>query len=166
MVKGRYLVLAAAVVLGVLAYSYFFPSEEKKVKKQLALLSEYASKSGTESAFALARRLNALGSLFADKVDLKMPAYGLSGNHTRQEIVNLGARASMAFSQMTLKFDGVSVGISTDGRASVSATGRLRGKSPGGESMEEVREVDFVLQKDGGGQWLFIAAEVVEALKK
>jgi ketosteroid isomerase-like protein len=166
MVKSRYLVLAVAVVLGVLAYFCFFPSEEKKIKKQLALLSEYGSKPGTESALALARRLNALGSLFTDKVDLKMPAYDISGTHTRQDIINLAARAGMVFCGMKLKFDGVSVGISPDGRARVSATGRLKGKSPGGENVEEAREVEFVLQKDGGGQWLFVAAEVVEVLKK
>ncbi len=166
MVKSRYLVLAAAVVLGVLAYFHFFPSEEKKIKKQLVLLSEYASKPRTESAFALARRLNALGSMFADTVALKIPTYDISGTHTRQDIVNLAARAGMTFSQMTLEFDGVSVDISTDGRAYVSATGRLQGISEAKESMEEVREVELVLQKDGGGHWLFISAEVVEVLKK
>ncbi len=107
-----------------------------------------------------------MGSLFADTVDLKMPTYDISGTHTRKDIVNLAARASLTSSQMSLEFDGVSVGISTDGRARVSATGRLQGKSAGGESVEEVREVEFILQKDGGGQWLFIAAEVVEVLRK
>ena len=45
--KGRHLVLAVFVVLvALLAYFYFHPSEEKKIKKQLALLSEYASQDG------------------------------------------------------------------------------------------------------------------------
>jgi ketosteroid isomerase-like protein len=165
-VKSRYLVSAVVLVLGLFACFYFYPSEEKKIKKQLALLTEYASKDSGESAFALARRLDHMGALFAERVDLKAPGYELSGTHTRQEIVHLAARARMAFSRMTLKFHDVSVTISGEGMARVSASGRLKGMSAKGESVDEVQDLELILQKDSKGPWLFTAVEVVEVLKK
>ena len=164
--KGKYLIPAVVMVLSLLACFYIYPSEEKKIKKQLALLSEYSSKDGGESAFAMARRLDHLGALFADRVDLKAPGYELSGIHTRREIVNLAARARVVFSQMTLKFHDVSVAMSGDERAMVSATGRLKGMSAKGDSVDEVQDLDLTFQKDGEGRWLFTAVEVVEVLKK
>ena len=45
MVKMKYLVVAASVVLlAILAYVFLFQTEEKKVKKQFTLLSESVSK--------------------------------------------------------------------------------------------------------------------------
>ena len=164
--KGRYLVLAVFVVLAILAYFYFHPSEEKKIKKQLALLSEYASNDRGESTFALARRLDHMGALFADRVDLKASGYELSGTHTRREIVHLAARAGMAFSQMTLKFHDVSVAISGEGMAKVSATGRFKGMSAKGESVDEVQDLELTFRKGGEGRWLITAVEGVEVLKK
>ena len=164
--KGRYLISAVVVVLGLLAYFYFHPSEEKKIKKQLAHLSEYASKDAGESAFALARRLDHMGALFADRVDLKAPGYELSGTHTRREIIKLAARARMAFSQMTLNFHDVSVAISGEGMAKVSTTGRLKGMSTAGKRVDEIQSLEFTLQKDSEGRWFFTAVEVVEVLKK
>ena len=164
--KGRYLIPAVVVVLGLLAYFYLYPSEEKKIKKRLALLSEYASKDAGESAFALARRLENLGALFADRVTLKASGYELSGTHTRREIVNLGARARMVFSRMTLNFHDASVAISGERMAKVSTAGRLKGMSANGESVDEIRSLEFTLQKDSEGKWLFTAVEVVEVLKK
>jgi ketosteroid isomerase-like protein len=166
-VKGRQLVLVVFVALvALLAYFYFHPSEEKKIKKQLALLSEDASKDRGESAFALARRLDHMGALFADRVDLKVPAYELSGTHTRREIVHLAARAGMAFSQLTLKFHDVSVAISGEGMAKVSATGRLKGIAAKGESADEVQDLELTFRKGGEGRWLITAVEVIEVLKK
>jgi hypothetical protein len=165
-VKGRYLIPAVVVVVGLLAYFYFYPSEAKKIKKQLALLSEYASKDKGESAFTMALRLDHLGALFAERVDLKAPGYELSGTHTRREIVNLAARAHLSFSQMTLNFHDVSVAISGEETAKVSATGRLKGMSPKGAGVEEVQDLEFTFRKDGEGRWLFTAVEVVEVLKK
>ncbi len=165
--KGRYLVLSVFVVLvALLAYFCFHPSEEKKIKKQLALLSEYASRERGENAFALARRLDQLGALFADRVDLKAPAYELSGTHTRREIVHLAARAGMAFSQMTLEFQDVSVAISEGGMAKVSATGRFKEISAKGERGDEIQDLELTFQKGGEGRWLITAVEVVEVLKK
>jgi hypothetical protein len=129
-VRGKYLVLALAGLLGLLAYFYFAPSEEKKIKEQLALLSRLVSKDGRENAFALARRLEKIGLLFADKVDLKTAGYDFSGRRTRQEIVNLAARARMGFSGMTLKFEDVSVAVSGEA-GKVTATGMLRGEVGG-----------------------------------
>jgi ketosteroid isomerase-like protein len=165
-VKSRYLVSAGVLVLVLFACLYFYPSEEKKIKKQLALLAEYASKDSGETAFALARRLDHMGGLFADRVDLKAPGYELSGTHTRREIVHLAARGRMAFSQMTLKFHDVSVTISGEGRAKVSATGRLKGISANGESVDEAQDLELTFQKHSEGRWLFTAAEVVQVLKK
>jgi hypothetical protein len=165
-VKGRYLISAVVLALALLAFFYLYPGEEKKIKKQITLLSEYASKNEGESAFALARRLDSLGKLFAPSVDLKAPGYELSGTYTRREIVNLAVRARMAFSRMTLKFHDVSISVSEEGKAKVLATGRLKGISAERKSVDEVQDLEIILQKNGEGRWLFTSVEVVEVLKK
>ena len=107
-----------------------------------------------------------MGALFADRVDLKAPGYELSGTHTRREIVHLAARARMAFSQMTLKFHDVSVAISGEGSAKVSATGRLKGMAAKDQSVDEIQDLELTFQKGGEGRWLITAVEVVEVLKR
>ena len=162
----KVVVAVIVLALGLAAYVYFHDREERKIKKQLTLLSECVSKEGGESAFALARRLERLGSLFAGEVHLNTPEFEAPATRTRREIVNLAARARMAFSRMTLTFHDPAVHIIDEGRAKVSCTGKLNAASAGGESVEEIREIELTLHKEMEGRWLFRSVEVVEVLKR
>jgi hypothetical protein len=65
MVKIKYLLIGGLVVIiGIAVVFYFFPNEEKKVKKQFRLLSEGVLKSPEENAFTMLQKIKNIGALF------------------------------------------------------------------------------------------------------
>jgi len=165
MVRAKYAIPGLLVILGLLAFYFFFPSEEKKIKKQFALLSEYASKEQGESTFAMAHKVKNIGPLFTDKVRLQIPDYELSGSYPRQDIVNYALRARLSFSRLSLQFFDLVISFPEKKAATVTLTSRLTGKSAQGEEVDESRELSCVLKKIED-QWLFSDVEVIEVLKK
>ena len=68
MVKIKYLLIGVLIVIiGILAAVIFFPNEEKRVKKQFNLLSEWVSKSPEENTFTLLQKMKNIGTLFAQE---------------------------------------------------------------------------------------------------
>jgi hypothetical protein len=165
MVRKKYVIPGLLVILGLLAFYFFFPSEEKQTKKRFTLLSEYASKDQGEGTFIMAHKVKNIGALFTDKLKLQIPDYELSGSYTRQDIVNYAMRARLSFSRLSLQFFDLIITFPEKGAANVTLTGRLTGKSTRGEEVDESRELSCVLKKIED-QWLFSDLEVIEVLKK
>lgn len=166
MVKSKYILIAAMIVVaGIWATIFFFPSEEKKVKKQFSLLSEWISKDPNESTLTMARKVKNIGTLFAERCELREPVYPLSGSYTREEITSIALRGRAHFFDLSLKFYDLNISFPEEGVARVTLTGKLTGKSTSGEQMDETRELECLLRKIEN-QWLFSQLEVVEVLKK
>jgi hypothetical protein len=165
MVRRKYLIAGLLGILGLLAFYFFFPSNEKQIKKRLTLLSECASKDQGESTFTMAQKVKSIGPLFTEKVKLKIPDYELSGSYTRPDIENYAVRVRLSFSRLSLQFSDLSITFPEKGAANVALTGRLTGKSTSGEEVDETRELAFALKKIED-QWLFSEVEVVEVPKK
>ena len=86
MVKIKYILIGVLIViLGILAAVIFFPNEEKRVKKQFNLLSEWVSRPPDENTFTLLQKMKNIGTLFDEHCELKAPSQSL------QEII-LGKR--------------------------------------------------------------------------
>jgi len=66
---------------------------------------------------------------------------------------------------MSLKFYDLTVELPEQGTARVVLTASLKGRSMNGESIDETREVQSILNKIDQ-KWLFSAFEVVEVLEK
>jgi hypothetical protein len=169
MVKIKTILIAVLVLLmviiGVLATLFFLPSEEKKVKKQFALLSEWVSKDPGESTLTMAHKIKSIGTLFAESCDLIAPVHSLSGTYTRQEISSLALRSRAQFFDLSLKFYDLNISFPEEGVAKVNLTGKLKGKSTLGETVDETRELDCLLKKIEK-KWRFSQFEVIEVLKK
>ncbi len=166
MVKIKHLVIAFLIVMiGIFAAFLFFPSEEKKVKKQFVLLSEHTSKEPGENTFIMANRIKGIKALFAENCDFKVPDYSLSDLYTREEISGIALRGRAHFSNLGLKFYDVKVSFPEKDVARVNLTGRLTGKSVYGEQVDETRELRCLLKKVEK-KWLFSSFEVIEVLKK
>jgi hypothetical protein len=168
MVKTKTILIAVLVLLmvvvGILA-TFFFPSEEKKVKKQFALLSEWVSKDPGESTLTMARKIKSIGTLFAESCDLIAPVHSLSGTYTREEISSLALRSRAQFFDLSLKFYDLNISFPEKGVAKVNLTGKLQGKSTLGETVDEIHELDCLLKKIEK-KWRFSQFEVIEVLKK
>ena len=166
MVRLKYIVIALVVVsVGLVATLFLFQSEEKKLKKQVRLLSEYVSKDSDESTIAMARKMQKLGTLFDASCELKIPVASLTGAYTREEISSYAARGRARFSKVSLTFFDLDVTFSEGGAAKVNLTARLEGRTNFGEVTRETRELLCLLRKIDG-QWLFNSMEAIEVLRK
>jgi hypothetical protein len=166
MVKIKYLLVGVPmVIIGIVTVFTFFPSEEKKVKKQFQLLSEGVLKSPEENAFMTLQKMKNIGTLFDEHCEIKAPDQYLSGRYTRDEISTHAGSARSYFSQLDLTFYDFNIIFPEKEIAQVTLTARLRGRSTAGEQVDETRELECDLKK-GEKKWLFSSIEVVEVLKK
>ena len=164
--KIKYLLAGALiVVVGIVLAITLVPSEEKRVKRQFHLLSEWVSKSPEENAFTMLQKMKNIGTLFDEHCEMKIPDQSLSGNYTRQEVSTYAGSARSYVSQLDLKFYDLRIVFPEKEIAKVNLTARLTGRSTAGERMDETRELECVLRKIDK-QWLFSQIEVIEVLKK
>jgi sensor histidine kinase YesM len=166
MVKIKFLLIGVLIVIiGIVVAIAVFPSEEKRVKKQFNLLSEWVSKSPEENPFTMLQRMKNIGTLFDAHCELKVPDQFLSGSYTREEISTYAGSARSHVSQLDLKFYDLQIVFPEKGVAKITLTARLTGKSTAGEQMDEIRELECRLKKIEK-KWLFSQIEVIEVLKK
>jgi hypothetical protein len=166
MVRFKNIIIGAlVVVIGIGVTIYFFPSEEKKIKKQFRLLAEWVSKDPGENTFTMAYKVRNIGTLFDGTCEFKIPVYSFSGSYTPEEISGYAARGRLFCSQLNLKFYDLVIVFPEKGVAKVTLTAKLTGKSNVGEYIDETHELEFVLKKIEK-RWLFSKFEVVEVLKK
>ncbi len=167
--KVRYLLLGIGMLLvGIFSWRYFFPSEEKEVIKPFKLLSQYVEKVSDEDILSAANRIKNISQLFADPCEFKIEgevSYSLVGSYNREEIKGYALRGRSYFSELSLRFDDYKIEFPEKDLAQVRLTGRLTGRSTGGEKVDETRELLCILNKLGG-HWLFSGIEVVEPLKR
>jgi len=166
MVKYRSVIIGALIVVaGIWVILHLFPSEEKKVKKQFRLLSEWVSKEPGESPITMTYKIKNIGTLFDGTCEFKIPAYSFSGSYTPEEISGYASSGRLSFSQLDLKFYDLDVAFPDKGTAKVTLTAKVTGKSSSGEYIDEAHELESFLKKTEK-KWLFSKFEVVEVLKK
>ncbi len=159
------ILLVVLVASAALAYLYLFPSDNKKIKKQFSSLSGLVSKEKGESAFAMAYKVNALATLFADKCSFAFSQNAMSGEYTPEEITTQATRGRLQFSKISLDFYDIVPDIKND-IAVVETTVRFHGEIKDSVKVaEETREVECKLKKIEG-KWKFTDFKVVEVLKK
>jgi hypothetical protein len=166
MVKKRYLLIGTLMaIVGIVIVMTVFPSEEKRVKRQFSLLSEWVSRSPEENAFTMLQKMRNVGSLFDEHCELKTDYPSLSGSYTREEISTYVGSARSQVSRLDLKLYDLQIAFPEKKVAKATLTARLTGRSTAGEQIDEVRELECRLRKIEK-QWLFSKIDVVEVLKK
>jgi len=165
-VKIKYLLVGALIVVVAIVLAItLIPSEERRVKKQFHLLSEWVSKSPEENALTMLQKMKNIGTLFDEHCEMKIPDQSLSGSYTRQEVSTYAGSARSYLSQLDLKFYDLRIIFPEKEIARVNLTARLTGRSTAGERVDETRELECVLKKIDK-RWLFSQIEVSEVLKK
>lgn len=166
MVKIKYILIAVLVVIiGIWATKPFFQSPEKKVKKQIDLLSEWVLKDTGENMFTMAHKVKSIGTLFAEHCEFKADLIAFSGSYTPEEVSSYAARTRLLFSNISLRFYDLYVAFPQKEMATVTLTARLTGKLTSGEAVDETHDLECVLKKIEE-KWLFSEVKVVEVLKK
>ena len=164
--KIKYLLVGVLIaVAGIVLAVTLIPNEEKRVKRQFHLLSEWVSKSPEENALTMLQKVKNIGTLFDEHCEMKIADQSLSGSYTRQEVSTFAGSARSYVSQLDLKLYDLRIVFPEKEIARVNLTARLTGRSTAGERVDETRELECVLRKIDK-KWLFSQIEVIEVLKK
>jgi hypothetical protein len=164
-VKVRYIVIAAIIIVGIVAVRHFARTEEKKVQKQFALLSEWATKEADESIITTSYKIQHITTLFADPCSVKADLISFTGSYTPEEISGFAGRSRFHFSHLSLKFYDLDIAFLDKGTARVTLTATVTGESKSGEHVDATHELKTVLTK-AEDEWLFSYFEIVEVLQK
>ncbi|HHD64917.1 MAG TPA: hypothetical protein ENK96_11300 [Desulfobulbaceae bacterium] len=154
------ILLCLVVVLGL----YLFPSKEKRVKKQLNNLTEYASKKRNEPTLKTLTKTTRISGLFAENCILKISNPKIEGNYSRKEIMDRVNRVRNSFSRLKVSFYDITIHFTSDTSSVVLLTMRLLGKSKA-EEFTDVQEVKLKMQEIRG-KWLISGIELVDILER
>ena len=166
MVKFKYILVAALVVIiGIVVVRDLSQSDERRVRTQFDRLSEWVSKESGESVFTTSHKMKSIATLFADPCEFKADVISFTGSYTPEEVSRFTAQGRFYFSELSLKFYDLKIDFIEEGRANVTLTATLKGRTKGGEDVDATHEVVSLLTKVDD-QWLFSQFEVIEVLKK
>ena len=165
MVKIKYLVIAALVLLGIAAIPFLMQTDEKKIRTQFSLLAAWVSKQPDESLVTTSYNVQHIATLFVDPCVFKADMISLSGSYTPDEISGFAGRSRFALSYLTLKFYDLDIIFVQEGIAQTTVTAKLTGKTKSGDILEATHELKTVLTRVEG-KWHFSRVEVVEVLQK
>ena len=159
----RLVALVVVIGLGIWAWTYFFPSPEKAIRKRLTEVAETASFSANEGAVAKFQNAQKLMSFCTADVEVGIDAYGqhitCTGKEELQQAV-MYARTQL-FGSLSLQFVDPVVTLAPNKRtAFVNLT--AKGRVPNDKDML-VQECKFTLQKSGRS-WLIRKVETVKTL--
>ena len=162
-VKHLGIVVLIALVAGVCAVR-FWPSDERAIRKQLALIETAGSKAAAEKPVEGLLKTRRVAELFSDPCRLTVTSAGHVGDYSRKQIQDRIALVRAAYEQASVSLYDVAIDISGEKTAVVRGTIRLRGKSAG-ETVADVHELRAEMGKTDGN-WLFTAVEIVQVLER
>lgn len=163
--KVRYIVIAAIIIVGIVAVRHFAQTDEKKVRKQFALLSEWVTKEANESIVTTSYKIQHIATLFADPCRLKADLISFTGSYTPEEISGFAGRSRFHFSNLSLKFYDLNLSFPDKETAQVTLTATVTGETKSGEHVAATHELETVLTKTED-EWLFSYIELIEVLQK
>ena len=163
--KIKYIVVAAIIIVGIVAVRHFAQTDEKKVRKQFALLAEWVTKEPNESIVTTSYKIQHIATLFADPCGFKADLISFTGSYTPEEISGFAGRSRFYFSNLSLKFYDFDIAFPDKETARVTLTATLRGETKSGEHVDATHELETVLTKVEN-EWLFSYIEIVEVLQK
>ena len=163
--KVRYIIIAAIIIVGIVAVRHFAQTDEKKVRKQFTLLSEWVTKESNESIVTTSYKVKHIATLFADPCSFKADLISFTGSYTPEEISGFAGRSRFHFSNLSLKFYDLDVSFPDKETAQVTLTATLTGETKRGEHADATHELEMVLTK-AEDEWLFSYVEMIEVLQK
>ncbi len=161
----RIIIALLSVIIGIFVAARLFPNEEKKVKKQFALLARCVSKETGENPITTVTKLQKLRALLAENCTLKTHIEWFSGNFSAEETASLIARARLEVFSLSVKFYDLQIEFPEEELARATLTASVKGRLTDGSLIDEMHELECVLKKVEK-RWLFRDCEVVEVLKR
>ena len=162
-VKTVAVAVMLALALGFIAFR-FWPSDERAIRKQLALIEEAGSKEPTEKPIQALVKAKQLAGLFHDPCRLEVEAVDYAGEYPRKQIMDRITLVRASYTRARVSLHDVVVDIPQDATAVVHCTIRVQGEGTG-QPVADVQELRADLRKIEG-DWLFTAIRLVEVLER
>lgn len=165
MVNIKTLVIAGLIALVAgFAVVRLWPSDERAIRAQLAVIEEAGSKEQGEQQVEGLLRARQLAELFKDPCRLTVETIKHEGVYPRRQIQDRIAMVRASFTETKVALHDVVIDLPTKDTAVVRGTIRLRGAQTG-EPIADVQELRAEMGKHDG-RWLFTAVTIIEVLER
>jgi hypothetical protein len=159
----RVLLLAVVIAIGIWLWTFFFPSPERVIRKELAAVARNASANPNQNPLVSAANAQKLAGYFSPDVEVRLEVgdhgqYALNG---RDEIVQAAVGAYSSVNGIKVQFLDVNVTVGAD-KQSATAGFTLKAQVENDTDFI-VQEMKFTLQKMDGS-WLITRVETVRTL--
>jgi hypothetical protein len=160
----RLLFILVVIGLGVLAWTFFFPKPEVIVRKRLSQLAQLASFSPGEGNFARVARVERLGALFADQVEMRIDVPGFEAHNfdSRQELMQVAMGSNNYSPKVKAEFLDINVEVGPDKK---SALADLTLNAKIGDDRDIIVQELKITLKNLKGNWLVTRIETVKTLR-
>ncbi len=159
--------VAVGVVLialaGVLAFKWW-PSDERAIRKQWALIEEVASKPQEEHPVDALVKATRLAGLFSDPCRLTVESVQHSGSYPRKQIQDQIVLVRSFYSRVEVTLHDLGIELHDNNTAVVRGTLRVQGQTKG-EAIADAQELRTEMAKIDG-QWLLTAVTLVAVLER
>jgi len=162
-VNNRILLLLA--ILFVFSGTIFFwPSDEKKIRRNLSSLAEYCSSVNQEPVLETLQKSARAAKLCTAPCRVKIESFKIDQDFSQKEIADHILMMKKRHSNTDFNFYDTVVDIVADDRAEIITTLRLNGKTVD-EQFSDAYEMNITIDKKDG-VWRFSSFTVVEFMKK
>ncbi|WP_319585905.1 hypothetical protein [uncultured Desulfobulbus sp.] len=162
--SGKVFVFVLIVLVAAVGAFRFWPSDERAIRQQLAVIEEAGSKEPAEKSIEALFKAKQIAALFSDPCQLTVASASHAGEYPRKQIQDRLLMVRGFYTQAKVSLHDITIDITPEKTAVVRGTIRLRGEGAGGkvadvhELRAEMRSID--------GKWLFTTVEIVQVLER
>jgi hypothetical protein len=159
------IILGLILIVGIIAFFWFYQSDEAKVKKRFETLAEEVDKKPDEKEITSALKARGISEMCDKKIDIELPSYSISRSFHKRNIPANVLAARERYDDIAVKFYDLNIKFPKDGLANVDLTASVDAKLTSGETANEVHELNCTLKKIDK-DWFFSKIEGVRVLEK
>ena len=143
---------------------FFLPSDEQKIRDNLASLAVYCSSAQEESVMETLKKAALAAKLCTDPCKVQIESFKIDHEFTQKEITDHILMMKKRLPGTIFSFQDTAVDIPADGKSTVTTTLILISKTVDGQ-FTDAYELTIVAEKNDG-DWYFSSFTVVEFMKK
>lgn len=162
-IKRKLLFILPVLIIAVTVF-LLLPSDEKKIRNNLAALAEYSSSLTDDTAIASLRKTAMAAELCQDPSAVTIESAGINRDFDRKELINHILMMKRKLPDTRFSFHDTVVKFPSDNRAEIITTLQLQGKVKN-ERFRDAYKLSIEAEKIES-DWLFSSFKAVEFREK
>ncbi len=157
-------ILLIAILLAVGSAFFFWPSDDKEIRANLASFGKFCSSEKKESVIETLQKTALAAKLCTDPCMVKIESFKIDREFNQKELTDRLLMMKKRLANTSFSFHDTIIDITGDNRAEVTTTLRIDGKIVD-EQFTDAYEIEITMDKTDG-DWYFSSFTVVEFMKK